>query len=780
MNLYEGLYNPYTDRRTLLNPPLVNWGAEWNSLGHRIGRVQSWGAEMRLQLDRTDLHNAVADLVAQADRTLVTQMNGEMPGFAKQQVAHLRAMLEEIAQYHGHLQRLFAHDFTNKLTQSRRYSPSHVNRTLLRQVTTDLRIIEQAINQRLPFDDTFLWDSHMLYLSDLMAYEALQPLKDAGIIPRETAIITYFQRQTDIRMTPYYHGVLLGFPSSTSNHAVSPPDEFLAIPHEIGHYLYRYGALDKIPRDPTTLIATVAAGCGWSATTIQQLQADTTLIAQLRAIVPATPLPSDALTDKVNEIYSAIQRGLATLSPVAAPAPAADEFTFTPQQLQRIVWHSLSDILLTLQKSLPPDKKVAEVDRWELTQALLKALRTLGFERPQNDGKTDAGEPIDELLNRQSAQARTQAEQQLNAIVARARIEDIVTAVVQMIDTMPELSPDRSWVQQLYHGIRAYQQIPKRGDSIIPLPAARIDQPRLELDAVRRILTPRIHEVLADKLERLHMLATDWRRHWVEELFCDAYGCLIAGPVNVLGFQFLLSDDQYEHEHLHRGKHPVASLRPFIQSEMLREMDRRGTATYARIPDLLDLHWQNHLRVYGDHDHRRDILDARFTPEGQTPALTGAQVIDALQIVIDQIFDLFGELFTPVANGNTVASGGQMPTLTAAGEKQLQVPWTIWTEDVVIDPAMSPDDRIIGGVMRRLHEQFHQYYRNKPLPAATKLVPAVQATVMTPAMQRAQDLVKAVDRPECNIDNRIPVADWLAVFAVDGWSTEGPEASDDQ
>ncbi len=761
-DIYRGLYNPYTDRRTVLNPPLTSWESQWDSLGHRVQKVTGRQNDIRSLLDKKPLRSDVQQSASQEERPTVNKLQTEMPGFAKVQVQHLYAMLNQMNTYSLHLRELFAHSFNKKLTQSRRFSPSNVNRSLLRQVTTDLRIIEQAISQRLPVGDTFMWDSHMLYLSDLMAYDALQPLKNAGIVPQETAIVTYMQRQTDIRMAPYYNAVLLGLPSSTSNKPASPPDEFLAIPHEIGHYLYRYGALDRIPQDPHKLLAKLADGAGWSAKVLETLQNDDDFIAELRKLIPDAPVPCIEMAAKVREIFDLVKKRLAEWEPVpTVPASSTDstkDMQFTPQLVQRIAWRSITDLLLEVQKALPlftkaPDHKVTN---WEIAQALQRALRALGVE--DRDGETVSKQKVKEVLDAQDPDERFQEAQQINAIAHRARIEDIITSIGRMLETMPEMSPDRNWVLQLYHGLLSYQKMPKEG-SIIPLPEKQLTPPTLELHEARRLLTPRVHEILTEKLEQRHILPTDWRSHWVEELFCDAYGCLVAGPINVLGFQILLSDEQYENDHLHRGKHPVASLRPFILSEMLREMDRRGIASYKRAPDLLDLHWQNHLRAYGEHDQRLNILETQFTPEGQMPSLTGQQIIDALQIIIDQIFDLFADIF-----GET--------TLMSDG-------WKRWTNDICLTGDEAPHDRIIAGVMRQFQNQFDQYYHQHDLSAASASSKQFvdHSRYPTPAMIRATTLAGNLGKYGGHY--RMPVADWFEVFAVDGWSTEGPHNVDD-
>ena len=444
------------DTSTILNPPHRDRLQEWDSLQYRLFRVWASPTDDVSQASRTELKSFVVkelqrkiadnkskpEVVAQLtnEMAIAVELHQQIPEFSEAQLGHLGKMLEQMATYSQHLSEIFGGNFEHKLTHARSHSPSHINRTLLRQLTTDMRITELAITQRLPLNGQVRWDTHLLYLSDLMAYDALQPLKDAGIVPQETAIITYMQRQTDVRLTPYYHAILLGFPSAVPNRSVAPPHDFLAIPHEIGHYLYRYGMLDRLPCDacePGVLITQLADALGWPEQIKDELMHDAWIMMSLQANLEKTPNRAKTAAATVHQICGVLRYGL---------------------------------------------------------------------------------------------------ERRPGAFNARIGID-------------------------------------------------------IQFEDVRRVLTPRVHEALAAKLVQQNVLPTDRRNHWLEELFCDAYGCLIAGPINVLGFQTLLSDEQYENDHLHRGKHPIAALRPFILSEMLREMNRRGTANYASAPDLLDAHW---------------------------------------------------------------------------------------------------------------------------------------------------------------------------------------------
>jgi hypothetical protein len=55
-----------------------------------------------------------------------------------------------------------------------------------------------------------------------------------------TRLITYFQKNVSIRVIPYASVALIGIPYTTINAS----KDFLAIPHEVGHYLYWKGIVN--------------------------------------------------------------------------------------------------------------------------------------------------------------------------------------------------------------------------------------------------------------------------------------------------------------------------------------------------------------------------------------------------------------------------------------------------------------------------------------------------------------------------------------------------------
>lgn len=158
-----------------------------------------------------------------------------------------------------------------------------------------------------------------------------------------------------------------------------------------------------------------------------------------------------------------------------------------------------------------------------------------------------------------------------------------------------------------------------------------------------KFLQGRLRERLAEKSAALP--TSNWRFRWLEEIFADTYGCLVAGPVSVLGFQEYLANGRAEDNEEDAGKHPISALRPLIQTQILRSItDQYNTRLCTDEPDELDAHWQQWVKQYWPHwvdahwpygyGSRTDILrEATYEIDGQK--MTGHAILEDLQDVIE-------------------------------------------------------------------------------------------------------------------------------------------------
>lgn len=114
------------------------------------------------------------------------------------------------------------------------YTPDYGLALALRQVGFDLEVIQQAACQRLsaaPGSD----EQVTLDTADKLARRTLARALPAGPYAAELpTAITYFQKSPYIAVVPYAPIALIGIPYS----AVSVKRDLLAIPHEVGHYVF--------------------------------------------------------------------------------------------------------------------------------------------------------------------------------------------------------------------------------------------------------------------------------------------------------------------------------------------------------------------------------------------------------------------------------------------------------------------------------------------------------------------------------------------------------------
>jgi hypothetical protein len=121
----------------------------------------------------------------------------------------------------------------------RRYAAT----TVLNQVQHDIEAIQRIAYQR----ETRLGIGEALNKTDKLAQMALQPAIDKSLIgdaefgglAKNLTAVTYFQKFSAIVHIPYAPVALIGIPAT----AMAVPRDYLAIPHEAGHYVYRHGRL---------------------------------------------------------------------------------------------------------------------------------------------------------------------------------------------------------------------------------------------------------------------------------------------------------------------------------------------------------------------------------------------------------------------------------------------------------------------------------------------------------------------------------------------------------
>jgi hypothetical protein len=114
------------------------------------------------------------------------------------------------------------------------FTPPYGLALALRQVGFDLEVIQQAACQRLGAEPGSA-EQITLDTADKLARRTLARAQPAGPYGAEPpTAITYFQKSPYIAVVPYAPVALIGIPYS----AVAVKRDLLAIPHEVGHYVF--------------------------------------------------------------------------------------------------------------------------------------------------------------------------------------------------------------------------------------------------------------------------------------------------------------------------------------------------------------------------------------------------------------------------------------------------------------------------------------------------------------------------------------------------------------
>jgi hypothetical protein len=204
------------------------WEKRWDSL--------------RYQID--DLRDTLREKGA-ADSSLSSRQ--------KAAVGCLRKLLECLENFAEGQVGYFKGQFSGKAPgkdESTEYPQEHVMMVTLDQIGYDLWVISHAISQRFSEVEGV---NATLEKADELSYYALQPaIRAFGL--GKTKIISYLHKSPSIRVIPYANTALIGIPHT----AVYVPRDFLAIPHEVGHFVYWHGVTPASERtaDQKELIGT--------------------------------------------------------------------------------------------------------------------------------------------------------------------------------------------------------------------------------------------------------------------------------------------------------------------------------------------------------------------------------------------------------------------------------------------------------------------------------------------------------------------------------------------
>jgi hypothetical protein len=132
--------------------------------------------------------------------------------------------------------------FTNNpADRSTDFSPEYVYSVTLAQIQHDIDLLQRVIDQR-GWGDGATRDT-LLGNADRLASLALSHAVKANLIESGTVALTYFNKMPSIRVLPYAQVALIAVPYI----ALTSRRDFLAIPHETGHYVFWHGKQAGVP-----------------------------------------------------------------------------------------------------------------------------------------------------------------------------------------------------------------------------------------------------------------------------------------------------------------------------------------------------------------------------------------------------------------------------------------------------------------------------------------------------------------------------------------------------
>ena len=243
---------------------------------------------------------------------------------------------------------------------------------------------------------------------------------------------------------------------------------------------------------------------------------------------------------------------------------------------------------------------------------------------------------------------------------------------------------------------------------------------------------------LAAQLHSLIPLYPDWINHWLEEIFADVFGALVAGPVIGLSFQNILLDNTQEKFVTDDGEHPPDAIRPYGYTETLRQLGHLQAAP------ALETRWEKMLE---QRHHPQE-----FVPRGST---TPADLTQARALVEQTAVTILNYL-----------------------QKEHQLvqpdPWSSDTNDL---------DSLFGSFDTWLAQPINvTLYQLESIGGNIGLVVAGsggQPENVRPkgSTQTWRDWFKAESRQ--NPDTPLPAQAWVPIFTAGHWPVKGPEGNSD-
>lgn len=205
----------------------------------KISQIQRYRWEnlkSTIQVAQTSIRSNASDQWVQAD--ILCELLERLERFADEAVA----WMHNPDNFSGLSETLLQH-----------YPPNYGRYLITQQAINDFNLIWHIYNQRRGNLDGVQDATKIIYQ---LAEKALKPAIDANIIQKDIIIIPYLQKAPSIRIVPYANIAMIGLPywlakirPDSFTFVQSLAQDFLAIPHEIGHFVYWHGERTKSYKD---------------------------------------------------------------------------------------------------------------------------------------------------------------------------------------------------------------------------------------------------------------------------------------------------------------------------------------------------------------------------------------------------------------------------------------------------------------------------------------------------------------------------------------------------
>ena len=134
-------------------------------------------------------------------------------------------------------------------------------------------------------------------------------------------------------------------------------------------------------------------------------------------------------------------------------------------------------------------------------------------------------------------------------------------------------------------------------------------------------------------LSKLYRKSSDlqpslWLIRWLEELFSDAYGCLVSGVMTAFAFQYLLASGEPFHPSFAESIHPTPLLRPLMHRRILDLFYPEMALEHQKIEDG----WRKWV---ADNWYVEDIEAQIYEIDHQK--LSGTEILKEIEPLIDVI-----------------------------------------------------------------------------------------------------------------------------------------------